>query len=103
MRETATRNVQGTLAAIEKVLKEKKMYDDVIIGAGVVGSAIAGELSKDQLKILLAEKSYGVSNGATKANEGAGGGNPEDWIEPHRRLNLELLREYKKLKPVQVA
>jgi hypothetical protein len=36
MRETATRNVQGTLAAIEKVLKEKKMYDDVIIGAGVV-------------------------------------------------------------------
>jgi glycerol-3-phosphate dehydrogenase len=44
------------------------MYDVVIIGAGVVGSAIAGELSKYQLKILLAEKSYDVSNGATKAN-----------------------------------
>ncbi|APT75644.1 FAD-dependent oxidoreductase [Marinitoga sp. 1137] len=46
------------------------MYDIAIIGAGVVGCAIARELSKYHLKILLLEKSDDVSNGASKANSG---------------------------------
>ena len=46
------------------------MYDVAIIGAGVVGCAIARELSKYSLKILLLEKTDDVSNGASKANSG---------------------------------
>lgn len=46
------------------------MYDITIIGAGVVGSAIARELSKYNLKVLMLEKTDDVSNGASKANSG---------------------------------
>ena len=46
------------------------MYDVSIIGAGVVGSAIARELSKYDLKITLVEKESDVSTGASKANTG---------------------------------
>ena len=44
------------------------MYDVIIIGAGVIGTSITRELSKYNLKILLLEKSYDVSNGSSKAN-----------------------------------
>jgi glycerol-3-phosphate dehydrogenase len=46
------------------------MYDIAIIGAGVIGSAIARELSKYNLDIAVIEKSEDVSTGATKANSG---------------------------------
>lgn len=46
------------------------MYDVAILGAGVVGSAIARELSKYSLKVCLIEKEEDVSNGASKANSG---------------------------------
>lgn len=46
------------------------MYDVAIIGAGVVGCAIARELSKYDLKICLLEKEDDVSTGASKANSG---------------------------------
>ena len=46
------------------------MYDISIIGAGVVGSALARELSKYKLKICLIEKEEDVACGATKANSG---------------------------------
>lgn len=46
------------------------MYDFLIIGAGVVGSAIARELSRYSADICLLEKSDDVSNGASKANSG---------------------------------
>lgn len=46
------------------------MYDIVIIGAGVVGSAIARELSKYDLKIALIEQNDDVATGASKANSG---------------------------------
>lgn len=46
------------------------MYDIAIIGAGVVGSAIARELSKYELNTCLLEKSEDVSSGASKANSG---------------------------------
>ncbi|SFC47413.1 NAD(P)/FAD-dependent oxidoreductase [Clostridium uliginosum] len=46
------------------------MYDVSIIGAGVVGAAIARELSKYNLKICLIEKEEDVATGASKANSG---------------------------------
>lgn len=44
------------------------MYDVVIVGAGVVGCAIARELSKYQLKTCVIEKDVDVASGTTKAN-----------------------------------
>ncbi|MBR6396973.1 MAG: NAD(P)/FAD-dependent oxidoreductase [Lachnospiraceae bacterium] len=44
------------------------MYDAVIIGAGVIGSAIARELSRFDLNICVIEKDEDVCNGTSKAN-----------------------------------
>lgn len=46
------------------------MYDIAIIGGGVIGTAIARELSKYKLDIVLIEKESDVSTGASKANSG---------------------------------
>lgn len=46
------------------------MYDVIIIGAGVSGTASARELSKYQLKILVLEKEEDVCCGTSKANSG---------------------------------
>lgn len=45
-------------------------YDCVIIGAGVVGSSIARELSRYDLKVLVLEKASDVCEGTSKANSG---------------------------------
>lgn len=46
-------------------------YADVtIIGAGIIGSAIARELSKYELKVLLLEKEYDVGVHASSRNDG---------------------------------
>ena len=44
------------------------MYDVAIIGAGVIGSAIARELSKYQLDVCVIEREEDVCNGTSKAN-----------------------------------
>lgn len=44
------------------------MYDVAIIGAGVIGTFIARELSRYKLDIALIDKESDVSNGTTKAN-----------------------------------
>lgn len=46
------------------------MYDIGIIGGGVIGCAIARELSKYDLKVCLLERNSDVATGATKANSG---------------------------------
>ncbi|AJQ28282.1 NAD(P)/FAD-dependent oxidoreductase [Pelosinus fermentans] len=46
------------------------MYDICIIGAGVVGTNIARELAKYQVRVCLVEKEEDVSCGASKANSG---------------------------------
>ena len=46
------------------------MYDVIIIGAGVIGCAIARELSRHKLDILVLEKNSDVATGASKANSG---------------------------------
>ena len=44
------------------------MYDVIIIGAGVAGSASARELSRYQAKICVLEKEEDVCCGTSKAN-----------------------------------
>lgn len=44
------------------------MYDVIIIGSGIIGSAIARNLSKYKLDTLVLEKENDVSDGTTKAN-----------------------------------
>ncbi|QGU94023.1 FAD-dependent oxidoreductase [Clostridium bovifaecis] len=46
------------------------MFDVVIVGAGVIGSSIARELSKYDLKTCVLEKGSDVATGTSKANSG---------------------------------
>jgi len=74
------------------------LFDICIIGGGVVGCALARELTRYQLKILLLEKSDDVAEGISKANSGVihSGFN----IKPgtlKARLNVEALGFYPKL------
>ena len=50
--------------------KNDGSYDVIIIGAGCIGSAIARELSKSQLSVLMLEAADDVTQGATKGNSG---------------------------------
>ena len=45
-------------------------YDVVVIGAGVIGSMIARELSRYEVRVALVEKNPDVAQGVTKANNG---------------------------------
>ncbi len=53
-------------------------YDVTIVGAGVIGTMIARELSKYDCSILLLEKESDVSMGSTKANSGIVHGGYDD-------------------------
>ena len=46
------------------------MYDVAIVGCGIIGAAVAYELSKYQLDIVILEKENDVANGTSKANSG---------------------------------
>ena len=48
----------------------KKSYDVLIIGGGVIGTAIARELSRYYLKIALVEKEIELAFGVSKSNSG---------------------------------
>ena len=43
-------------------------YDVAIVGAGVVGCALAFELSRYQLRVLLLDKNFDVGEGTSKGN-----------------------------------
>lgn len=49
-------------------MRGMEIYDVAIIGAGVVGSLVARELSRYQLHVCLLEKGEDVAEGATRAN-----------------------------------
>lgn len=84
------------------------MYDYIIIGAGVVGSAIARELSRYQAKTLVLEKENDVANVQSLANSAIihSGHNPEPnslkarlsvwgnklYEEMEKELEIPLLR-----------
>jgi L-2-hydroxyglutarate oxidase LhgO len=50
--------------------KEDGSYDVIIVGAGCVGAAIARELSRYSLSVLVLESADDVTQGATKGNSG---------------------------------
>lgn len=50
--------------------RKEKMYDVIIIGAGVSGAACARELSRYQVKVCVLEKEEDVCCGTSKANSG---------------------------------
>ena len=47
-----------------------EQYDVIVIGAGVVGSAIARELSRYELKTAVLEKELDVATGNSSRNTG---------------------------------
>ena len=49
-------------------MEDLTLYDVTVIGAGVIGTSIARELSKYKLKTLIIEKNAEVCQGTTKAN-----------------------------------
>lgn len=63
------------------------MYDVIIIGAGIVGTTIARELSKSNAEVLILEKGIDVSMGATKANSAIVHGG---FAEKHEALKGRL-------------
>jgi len=69
----------------EKIGKIAKMqYDVAIVGAGITGSAIARELSRYKLNVLLLEKEAEPAFGVSKSNSGiihAGTQNPPSSIK----------------------
>lgn len=66
------------------------MYDVTIIGAGVVGTAVARLLSQYQLKVCLLDRSDDVASGATKANSGIVHG---AYATKYGTLKAKLARE----------
>lgn len=63
----------GTSSAIgllKKARPGEKMYDLVIIGAGVTGCCIAREISKYEINACVIEKGDDVASGTSKANTG---------------------------------
>ncbi|MGA1869560.1 MAG: NAD(P)/FAD-dependent oxidoreductase [bacterium] len=76
------------------------IYDVIIIGGGVVGSAIARELSRYRLKIALLEKEAELAFGVSKSNSGIihpGTQNPPDSLKG--RLCVQGNRLIRELAP----
>jgi len=51
-------------------IPEKTMYDVAILGGGIIGCAIARELSRYRLRLVLLEKECEVGFGTSKSNSG---------------------------------
>jgi glycerol-3-phosphate dehydrogenase len=92
-----------------------KLYDVVIIGAGVIGTSIARELSRYKLKIALLEKETEPAFGVSKSNSGIihpGTQNPPDSLKGKlcvqgnlltRRIAKELGVDFKEVGELIVA
>lgn len=73
-------------------------YDVCIIGAGVTGAALARELSRYQLKVIILESSNDVAMGASKANSAiVHGGYAESHNKEKGRLCYRGRREFEHL------
>lgn len=79
--------IMKSSSVISKNRKEKIMYDIIIIGGGVIGCAIARELSRYELKTIILEKSNDVGNATSKANSGIVHG---AYAAHHGTLKAEL-------------
>ncbi len=79
-------------------MKETGCYDVAVIGGGVVGSAIARELSRYHLRTALLEKEADIAEGISKANSGvlhAGFNVPPGSLKA--RFNIEGLSFFPEL------
>lgn len=76
----------------------RKMYDVLIIGAGITGCFLAHELSQYELSAAVVDKESDVACGATMANSAIihAGNDPENGTLK-ARLNLEGSRQYEEL------
>ena len=74
------------------------MYDAIIIGAGVVGCAVAQQLAKYNGKLLVIDRMEDVADGASKANSGIvhAGFDAHPGTEK-ARLNVKGAKMYKQL------
>ena len=71
----------------------KNKYDVIIIGAGVVGAAIARELSRYHLDVAVLEKEVDVSFGSSKANSGIIHGGfhaPPDTLKARKPTSMPI-------------
>ena len=66
-----------------------KSFDVVIIGAGVIGCAIAAELAQTSLTVCVLEAATDVAEGASKANAGI----TSSYYGPPPSLDCELIAE----------
>ncbi len=74
------------------------LYDVLIIGGGIVGCAIARELTRYRLRVALCEKAIEVGFGTTKANSGIiHGGHHADPSTLKGRLEWEGNRHWDRL------
>ena len=74
------------------------MYDVLIVGCGVIGSALAYTLSKYNLSVCVCERFNDVANGVTKANSAilhAGFDCPPGSLEA--RMNLEGISMFREI------
>ena len=67
----------------------RSSFDVVIIGAGVIGCAIAAELSPTELSVCVLEAATDVAEGASKANAGI----TSSYYGPPPSLDCELIAE----------
>jgi len=74
------------------------MFDVAIIGAGIIGTAIARKLAQYKLSLILIEKDSDLANGTTKANSAIvhAGFDPEPG-SLKARFNVEGNRMYESL------
>lgn len=73
-------------------------YDVIIIGAGIVGTSLARELTRYRTRVLVLEKEADVSMGATKANSAiVHGGYAEKYSTLKGKLCYQGRVQFKKL------
>lgn len=73
-------------------------YDVIIIGAGIVGTSLARELTRYHTRVLVLEKEADVSMGATKANSAiVHGGYAEKYTTLKGKLCYQGRTQFKKL------
>jgi glycerol-3-phosphate dehydrogenase len=88
--------------------RPSQSYDVIVVGAGVVGCAVARRLALEGARVLVAEKAADILNGASKGNSAilhtgfdAPPGSIEqaciadgyrEFLDIHQRLNLPLLK-----------
>ena len=79
-------------------MEPKNSYDVIIIGAGIIGTSVARELSKFNTKVLILEKESDVSMGATKANSAiVHGGYAEGHLLLKGKLSYKGRIQFEKL------